>query len=95
MDSSQEQILNGWKRIAEYLDRDTRTVQRWEMHRGLPIRRIPGEARSSVYAVKADIDRWLTTDTPMTELIGEVPPPHARPPGEPLPTVALAEDVAM
>jgi len=53
------QLLNSWKEIAAYLDRGVRTVQRWEAHFGLPVRRPSGQHRSSVIAFKDDLDAWL------------------------------------
>ena len=52
-------ILNGWKEIAGYLGRDRRTVERWEKQRGLPVRRVPGAGRASVYALISELDEWL------------------------------------
>ena len=52
-------ILNGWKEIANYLGRGIRTVQRWEAL-GLPIRRPSGKARSAVFAISEELDRWAT-----------------------------------
>lgn len=54
--------LDSWKEIAEYLDRDVRTAIRWEHERGLPVHRMPGTKRSSVFALPGEIDRWLLTD---------------------------------
>lgn len=33
------QLLDTWKEIAVYLNRDLRTVKRWEQSRGLPVHR--------------------------------------------------------
>jgi tetratricopeptide (TPR) repeat protein len=52
-------ILNGWKEIGGYVCRDVRTVERWEKQRGLPVRRVPGEGRSTVYALIPELDEWL------------------------------------
>jgi len=57
--------LDGWKQIAEYLSKDVRTVIRWEKDRNLPVHRIPGEKRSSVYAWPSEIDLWLHGGTSM------------------------------
>ena len=51
--------LDSWKNIAAYLGRDVRTVIRWELTRGLPVRRLPGLKRSAVYAFRDEIDAWL------------------------------------
>lgn len=51
--------LVSWKEIAAYLDCDVRTVMRWEKTRALPVRRLPGEGRSSVFALRSDLETWL------------------------------------
>src|ERR1700677_2832339 len=51
--------LVGWKDIASYLGKADRTVKRWGSERGLPIHRVPGTAKTSVYAYPAELDRWL------------------------------------
>ena len=42
--------LDSWKEIAAFFDRDERTVRRWEKERALPVHRVPGKGRGSVYA---------------------------------------------
>jgi tetratricopeptide (TPR) repeat protein len=51
--------LVGWKEIASYLDKADRTVKRWGSERGLPVHRVPGTAKTSVYAYPAELDQWL------------------------------------
>lgn len=51
--------LNSWKEIAAYLEREERTVQRWEDQCGLPVHRTPGRRRGSVFAYKHELDAWL------------------------------------
>jgi hypothetical protein len=51
--------LDSWKEIAAYLNRNVRTVQRWEKCEGLPIHRHLHERASSVSAFKNEIDAWL------------------------------------
>ena len=51
--------LDSWKDISAYLGRDVSTVIRWEKEKGLPIRRIPGGQRQSVFAYKEELDAWL------------------------------------
>jgi hypothetical protein len=51
--------LDSWKEIATYLGKDVRTAARWAEKRGLPIHRVPGGGRQSVFAYKAEIDAWL------------------------------------
>ena len=52
-------VLHGWKEIARYIQRDVRTVERWEKQRGLPVRRVPGQGRAAVYARVAELEAWL------------------------------------
>ncbi|MFB0566774.1 MAG: hypothetical protein ACETWK_13985 [Candidatus Aminicenantaceae bacterium] len=53
-------ILDSWKAISQYLDRDIRTCYRWEKEFHLPIYRIDSESsRSKVFAYKSEIDQWL------------------------------------
>jgi len=51
--------LDSWKAIANYLDRDVRSVQRWEHERSLPVHRLPGEKSSAVFAYQSELDQWL------------------------------------
>ena len=55
---STDEALDSWKEIARYLNRDVRTIQRWERDRGLPIRRLPGGNKPAVYALKSELDAW-------------------------------------
>ncbi len=50
--------LNTWKEIAGYLGVSTRTAQKWEKQRGLPVQRMEGE-RGRVRAETAEISKWL------------------------------------
>jgi len=53
-------ILQSWKEISLYLDRDTRTCLRWESELGLPVYRIDKDSlRSKVFAYESEIDDWL------------------------------------
>jgi len=56
---SKPDILNSWKEIAVYLGRGVRTVQRWEANLGLPVHRPNGHTRSSVIALRRELDEWL------------------------------------
>jgi len=54
------EILDSWKDISDYLDRDIRTCARWEKELGLPIYRFDKDSpRSKVFAYKSEIDEWL------------------------------------
>jgi len=50
--------LDSWKSIALFCGRTVRTVQRWEMTEGLPIRRHIHETIGSVYAFASEISAW-------------------------------------
>ncbi len=52
-------VLNSWKEIAAYLGSGVRTVQRWEREAGLPIHRPYRRKRTSVLALKSEIDAWV------------------------------------
>jgi Tfp pilus assembly protein PilF len=68
--------LKSWKEVAAFFGTDERTARRWE-ERGLPIHRVPGGARATVYADVAELEAWLRG-------AGNVPPPDhapARPKG--------------
>jgi WD40-like Beta Propeller Repeat len=53
------QRLDSWKEIAAYLNRDIRTVQRWEKQEGLPVHRHQHDERGTAYAYANEIDDWL------------------------------------
>jgi tetratricopeptide (TPR) repeat protein len=61
--------LNSWKQIASVLNREVRTVQMWEKHEGLPIRRHFHNRRSTVFASRAEIESWAKR---RTEIPGKV-----------------------
>lgn len=50
--------LESWKAIATFLNRDVRTVMRWEKSEGLPVHRQRHLSRSSVYAFPHELDAW-------------------------------------
>ena len=51
--------LDSWKEIAAFFGRAERTVKRWETERGLPVHRVPGSGRSSVFAYSDELAGWL------------------------------------
>src|SRR6267142_1281126 len=55
--------LDSWKEIAAYLHRDVRTAIRWGKERGLPIHRVPGGKRQSVFGYTHEIDAWLRSQS--------------------------------
>jgi hypothetical protein len=63
--------LSSWKEIAAHLERAERTVKRWESERGLPVHRIPGGARGSVYAFSEELDIWLKSSRNIEALLDD------------------------
>ncbi|WP_327520147.1 tetratricopeptide repeat protein [Sphingomonas sp.] len=68
------QRLDGWKAIGSYLGRERTTVIRWAQTRGLPVHRIPGGNKASVYALKHEIDAWVGGATPENPLLDAIVP---------------------
>jgi tetratricopeptide (TPR) repeat protein len=56
--------LDSWKEIATFFGREERTVKRWEKERGLPVHRVPGPARSGVFAYTGELFEWLNLAAP-------------------------------
>ncbi len=79
--------LAGWKDIAAYLGKTDRTVKRWGRDRGLPVHRVPGTAKASVYAYSNELDRWLENADAETE-------DQAEQTGQPLPAPDLIDPTA-
>jgi tetratricopeptide (TPR) repeat protein len=62
--------LDTWKEIGAFFGRDERTVKRWEATRGLPVHRVPGSGRATVYAYVGELERWLeSSDVALVESI--------------------------
>jgi hypothetical protein len=60
--SEDSTVLSSWKDIARYLGKGVRTVQRWERHLGLPVRRPNGALqKSAVVLYRGDVDAWLAS----------------------------------
>lgn len=51
--------LDGWKEIAGYLHRSTRTAQRWERQLHLPVHRLKTAVGEIVYALPGELDEWF------------------------------------
>ena len=51
--------LVGWKAIGQFLHCTERTARRWEVDRAMPVHRIPGGGRSSVWASSDELSAWL------------------------------------
>ncbi|MGB7727235.1 MAG: hypothetical protein WBL50_04340 [Candidatus Acidiferrum sp.] len=60
--------LDTWKEIAAFFGRDERTVKRWEKERGLPVHRLPGRRRGTVYAFSEELTAWLRSSEDLVSL---------------------------
>lgn len=87
-DKAQDRRLSGWKEIAAFFGKDERTLKRWEARRGLPVHRLPGVGRATVYAFASELEQWLKSasrdEADDLEVSGNaddepVPPPAAVP----------------
>jgi TolB-like protein len=66
--------LDSWKEIASFFRREVRTVQLWEKHEGLPVRRQHHKKLGSVYAYRAELERWWIARSAMDAGYGKPPP---------------------
>ncbi|MGA8101927.1 MAG: hypothetical protein WB869_07235 [Candidatus Acidiferrales bacterium] len=80
-----EDRLDSWKEIAVYLNRDVRTVQRWEKGEGMPIHRHLHATMGSVYAFRAELDAWTQSRKLQAEPVNgnNAPSPNPLAPPEP------------
>jgi len=67
-ESRPDNFLDSWKEIAAYLNREVRTVQRWEKAAGLPVHRLQVDKHGTVYAYKSELDAWFRERQPQLEL---------------------------
>jgi tetratricopeptide (TPR) repeat protein len=67
--------IDGWKAIAAHFRRDRTTVMRWARERDLPVKRMPGSSKGSVYAFAQELDQWLAKPGNLDDTI--VPAPEA------------------
>lgn len=58
--TAERKILHTWKEISNYTGLGIRTIQRYEIKFGFPIRRPAGKSRSAVVAFSDEIDAWLS-----------------------------------
>lgn len=54
-------VLRSWKEIADYVGTSVKTVQRWEQAYAFPIRRLQERKGATVFALKTEVDCWITT----------------------------------
>ncbi len=70
--------LNSWKEVGAFFGKNESTVKRWEARRGLPIHRLPGDARSGIYAEVDELEAWLKGQGGAVDEVA--PQDDARPP---------------
>jgi hypothetical protein len=63
--------LDSWKEIAAFLGRGVRTVQRWEEVEGLPVRRHVHGRGGTVFAFKAELQKWYAQRQELPSLEAE------------------------
>lgn len=83
----EDRKLDSWKEIADYLDREVRTVQRWEKTEGLTVHRHEHQKKSTVYAYTSELDEWRKKrqpkDDPEADAAFELEPEIADDPAMP------------
>lgn len=79
-DPVDDERLDSWKAIADYLHRDVQTVRRWEKTLHLPVRRV-GRGHS-VFAYVSEIETWLQSET-AAETRFPASTPERQPSGDP------------
>jgi Tfp pilus assembly protein PilF len=65
--------VDGWKSIAAHFRRDRTTVLRWAKERNLPVKKIPGGKKSTVYALRSELDAWAAANDDETLPIEQLP----------------------
>jgi hypothetical protein len=64
-DSPAGDRLDSWKEIAAFLQRDVRTVQRWEKHAGLPVHRHAEARLRTAFAYRSELEAWWRAQPPV------------------------------
>ena len=65
----EKELLESWKEISAYLNRNIRTCQYWEKKHGLPVHRLEDSPKARVFAYKKELDLWLEEKLHERELI--------------------------
>ncbi len=80
--SPQVERLDSWKKIASYLKREVRTVQRWERREAMPVHRHLHDKLGSVFAFRSELDAWWEsrrTQLALEDADPSEPPAHIAP----------------
>jgi tetratricopeptide (TPR) repeat protein len=65
----EKELLQSWKEISAYLNRNIRTCQYWEKKHGLPVHRLEDSPKARVFAYKKELDSWLKEKLHKGELV--------------------------
>jgi TolB-like protein/Tfp pilus assembly protein PilF len=87
-------LLDSWKAIAAYLNRDLRTVQRWEEREAMPVHRHLHGKLGSVFAYRSEIDAWKTGREKQAKEVSETPPDPSAASHQPVVATAVLSPVA-
>jgi len=77
-----EDLLEGWKAIADHLNKTERTVQRWEKTKALPVRRLKSDSsdeQGRVFAYKHELDAWWQEMLTRSDSVAEFAPEPVTP----------------
>jgi phage terminase Nu1 subunit (DNA packaging protein) len=67
--ADQPPVLSSWKDIANHFGKSVRTVQRWELKRGLPVRRPDGHAcKSALLLYRNEANAWMAKQYPSPDV---------------------------
>ena len=65
----EKELLESWKEISAYLNRNIRTCQYWEKKHGLPVHRLEDSPKARVFAYKKELNTWLREKLHEEELV--------------------------
>ena len=68
-----KELLESWKEISAYLNRNIRTCQYWEKKHGLPVHRLEDSPKARVFAYKKELGRWMQKKVPKKEIPNQNP----------------------
>lgn len=91
-DAAVQDRLDSWADIAGYLNRDVKTIQRWERTLGLPVHRVrAGRRHQAIFAIRSELDGWCLSGPELYE----TSPPDADSPAELAAWVVLTVAIAL
>jgi hypothetical protein len=60
-ESSRQTRLHSWKEISAFMGCDARTCTRYEKEYGLPVYRVGGKKKGSVFAYREELEQWMAS----------------------------------